>query len=173
LSFFSYYCTVHCTVGLNEWDFPAVILSSKLSERVVVLSCVPRNLSAALPYLTQTRCRPECPEPDVLRDAPACTVPDHNNNCTRDNKPRPGTLLCFSSPLSTARTLTNDASTGLQVALYPAASCCAMAKRKARVLGDEGSADHPRRSSRRVSTVAKTGGEEVVDARDVSDIGTF
>lgn len=47
-----------------------------------------------------------------------------------------------------------------------------MAKRKARDLGDEGAADHPRRSSRRVSTVAKAGGEEVVEAQDVGAICT-
>ena len=45
-----------------------------------------------------------------------------------------------------------------------------MAKRKARDLGDEGSADRPRRSSRRVSTVAKTSDQEEGDVRDVGAI---
>jgi hypothetical protein len=111
----------------------------------------------------------------VLRDArePACTVPDRNITVPATTNLALEHFCASLPPFSTARTLTNDASTGLQVALYPAARCCAMAKRKARDLGDEGSADHPRRSSRRVSTVAKTGGEEVVNARDVSGIGTF
>jgi hypothetical protein len=46
-----------------------------------------------------------------------------------------------------------------------------MPKRKAKDLGDEGSADRPRRSSRRVSTVANANGqEEEVIARDVGTI---
>jgi hypothetical protein len=46
-----------------------------------------------------------------------------------------------------------------------------MPKRNAKDLGDEGSADRPRRSSRRVLTVAKANGqEEEVVARDVGTI---